>query len=305
MTAAHSSNPVSATIPERVPGLDALAAQRWQRRPLAAGAWLQQEVGRRMAERLGWMLHKPQDGLLTLPQHASLSERQAVQAQCPQLRLWQCDQDNAAPSKQPWWCPSWAVPRDRGLRTLPADAAGVLDMVWANMALHVLPYPAATFSRWLRLLKVQGVVMCSGLGPDSLRELREVYGALDWPLPAHPFTDMHDWGDMLVQNGFAQPVMDMERIALSYQDPAKLLADMRDWGRNLSSQRFKGCRSKGYKQALEHALQKYLPRDANGHMTLTLEIIYGHAVKPLPRAKLEAQTQVSLQDMREMLRPKS
>ena len=45
--------------------------------------------------------------------------------------------------------------------------------------------------------------MFSCLGPDTLRELRAVYAALGWPVPSHTFTDMHDWGDMLVQAGFA------------------------------------------------------------------------------------------------------
>jgi malonyl-CoA O-methyltransferase len=62
--------------------------------------------------------------------------------------------------------------------------------------------------------------MFSCLGPDTLRELRALYAALGWPPPAHEFTDMHDWGDMLVASGFAEPVMDMERITLSFATPS-------------------------------------------------------------------------------------
>jgi malonyl-CoA O-methyltransferase len=63
--------------------------------------------------------------------------------------------------------------------------------------------------------------MFSCFGPDTLRELREhLPVALGWPAPAHEFTDMHDWGDMLAQAGFAEPVMDMERITLTFPTPA-------------------------------------------------------------------------------------
>ena len=75
--------------------------------------------------------------------------------------------------------------------------------------------------------------MFSCLGPDTLRELRGLYRALGWPPPAHDFTDMHDWGDMLVHAGFAEPVMDMERITLTWETPQRLLEELRELGANL------------------------------------------------------------------------
>ena len=60
------------------------------------------------------------------------------------------------------------------------------------------PSPQALIAQWHRALAVDGFLMFSCLGPDTLRELRALYRALGWPPPAHDFTDMHDWGDMLV-----------------------------------------------------------------------------------------------------------
>ena len=177
-------------------------------------------------------------------------------------------------------------------------------MIWANMAMHALARPQTVMAQWLRQLRVQGFVMCSGLGPDSLQELREVYARMGWPEPVHGLTDMHDWGDMLVQTGFAEPVMDMERMTLAYEHPRKLLDDLRAWGRNLSSQRFAACRGQGFVKQLENALLQHLPRNAQGHMMITLEIIYGYAVKPLPRPKVSSHTTLSLQDMKAMLKPR-
>ncbi len=296
---------MTAPNPDSVPGLDPAAAQHWQQRRAPIGAWLHEEVSRRMAERLAWMVNKPKDWLAYLPHHSGPEALQMVGAQCPKAKAWWPAPPVVQHTARPWWRPQWLQPSTHTPPTLPIDAVDAVDLVWANMALHVLPRPQEVMAQWLRQLRVQGFVMASGLGPDSLQELRGVYSHMGWPPPVHNFTDMHDWGDMLVQAGFAEPVMDMERISLAYENPGKLVDDLRAWGRNLSSERFGACRGKGHVQALHQALSQHLPRDAQGRMTLTLEIIYAHAVKPAPRLKVEPQTHVSLQDMREMLKPRS
>jgi malonyl-CoA O-methyltransferase len=135
-----------------------------------------------------------------------------------------------------------------------------------------------------------------------LRELRAVHARMGWPAPAHDFTDMHDWGDMLIEAGYAEPVMDMERITLSYPDAARLLRDLRDWGRNLNQARFAALRGRGWRQALESAIEQDLPRDAQGQLLLSFEVIHGHAVRPKPRVRLESTSTVSVEQMRSMLR---
>ena len=288
--------------PDFVPGLDPVAAQRWQQRRHAASPWLHEEVGRRMAERLAWMLNKPQDLLVYMPHVSGQSALQALHAQCQASQVWWPAEVVPSKPSTPWWRRGWLTPPADGPKPMPGHATDAADMIWANMAMHALAQPQRVMGQWLRQLRVQGFVMCSGLGPDSLKELREVYSLMGWPAPAHGLTDMHDWGDMLVETGFAEPVMDMERMTLAYENPRKLLDDLRAWGRNLSTDRFVACRGRGYLESLEQALMKHLPRNANGHMTLTLEIIYGHAVKPLPRPQISSHTTLSLQDMKTMLK---
>jgi malonyl-CoA O-methyltransferase len=142
--------------------------------------------------------------------------------------------------------------------------------------------------------------MFSCLGPDTLRELRDVYASLGWPPPAHEFTDMHDWGDMLVHAGFAEPVMDMERITLTWESPAKLLGELRGLGANLHRSRFAALRGRRWHTALEQALSQRL-RGGDGRLALTFEIIYGHALKPVPRVRVSGESAVSLEDMRALL----
>jgi malonyl-CoA O-methyltransferase len=155
-------------------------------------------------------------------------------------------------------------------------------------------------ARWQQALAVDGFLMFSCLGPDTLRELRGVYEALGWPAPAHEFTDMHDWGDMLVQGGFAEPVMDMERITLAFETPERLLRELRELGANLHPARFAGLRGRGWRERLHAALAQHL-RGPDGQLTLTFEVIYGHALKAMPRLRPGEAGAVSLADMRSML----
>ena len=174
-------------------------------------------------------------------------------------------------------------------------------MLWANMALHTSDDPSALLQKWHQLLAVDGFLMFSCLGPDTLRELALLYQSQGWPPASHAFTDMHDWGDMLVHAGFAEPVMDMERITLTYANADSLLAECRMLGRNLHQERFSGLRGKSWLAQLKRLLLALGKTDADGRLTLTVEVIYGHALKPLPRLKVQSESSLSLDDMRAIL----
>jgi malonyl-CoA O-methyltransferase len=179
--------------------------------------------------------------------------------------------------------------------------AGAVQMLWSNMALHTSADPQGLLRQWHEALAVDGFLMFSCLGPDTLKELRSLYAALGWPAPTHDFTDMHDWGDMLVQGGFAEPVMDMERITLAFDTPERLLAELRELGANLHPGRFPALRGRAWHARLRQEIAAHLRGD-EGKLTLTFEIIYGHALKPLPRARMGEESAVPLSDMRAMLR---
>jgi malonyl-CoA O-methyltransferase len=134
-----------------------------------------------------------------------------------------------------------------------------------------------------------------------LRELHAAYDKACWPPASHAFTDMHDWGDMLVQAGFAEPVMDMERITLTYDNPASLLAECRILGRNLHRGRFANLRGRTWRAQLEKMLLTLAQPSQDGRLVVTVEVIYGHALKPLPRAKVSSESTVTLQAMRSLL----
>jgi malonyl-CoA O-methyltransferase len=135
-------------------------------------------------------------------------------------------------------------------------------------------------------------------------ELRAAYARRGWSAPLHTLTDMHDWGDRLVGQGFAEPVMDMERLVLTFATPERALLELRELGRNLAPDRPQGLSSKAWRRELLATLDECrVPSEhGDGQIALTFELIYGHAIKPKPRVKLSSSASVSLSNMREMLR---
>ena len=289
---------------ERPPTLDPIAVARWQRIAPLASPWLHEEIASRMLDRLQWIKLQPHAwahwGAVRggLQNHQKLAEKYQKSlcfiVETQQIRALSAIKNIA----YRWWRPAdWFRPAARFEVPPPAS----VDMLWANMALHEAADPQALLGQWHSALKVGGFLMFSCLGPDTAIELRELYKQLGWPPAGHDLTDMHDWGDMLVQAGFAEPVMDMERITLTYETPARLLQELTELGRNFHPARFAGLRGRQWRGKLESALAERLKTGPDGRLSLTFEVIYGHALKAQPKVKVSAMSSVSVRDMRSML----
>ncbi len=296
------------------PPLDPLAAQRWLdgRVPghMGAEAWLHAEVARRMEDRLQWIRQAPARWIDWSPSLGGWEAAERIAKRYPQAlrevvepaeRRRMRAHAQLSPARWQLW--------KSGPPIVSEPAPGLAGMLWSNMALHVQPDPSALLRQWLDALSVDGFLMFSCLGPDSLREIRDIYVQQGWPAPTQPFTDMHDWGDLLVQAGFAEPVMDMERITLTYTDVDALIADLRSLGRNLNANRFAALRGRQWLARLREALSGHTfpaaSEAAKGRLQLTFEVIYGHALKPAPRLRVASETQVPLQDLKTMLSQRS
>jgi len=283
---------------QRPPTIDPPAARRWQQLPPAPSPWLHEEVARRMEERLAWIKRQPAAWSHWAPVTGGLQAHELLTRRYPQAI---CHLTEATPQRadyagrvlrKPWWRPArWS---GGSTRIGPAPAASA-ELLWANMTLHMAADPQTLIAQWHETLAVDGFLMFSCLGPDTLTQLRELYRRLGWPPPAHEFTDMHDWGDMLVAAGFAEPVMDMERISLTFQTPERLLQELRGLGRNLHPARFAGLRGRQWQAQLRAAL-------AATPLQLDFEVIYGHAFKPRPKLMMRGETVLSLAQMRDALR---
>ena len=162
------------------------------------------------------------------------------------------------------------------LERLPVATASI-GLAWSNMALHWATDPLAAIGELHRVLEPEGLLLFSTLGPDTLKELRAAAGSAR----VHPFADMHDVGDALVRAGFADPVMDAERLTLSYPGATEFLADLRASGQTCAlAARPRGLAGRRFLADLRSALDGM--RDS-GKLEVTFEVVSGDAWKALPR----------------------
>jgi malonyl-CoA O-methyltransferase len=160
-------------------------------------------------------------------------------------------------------------------------APACAGMVWSNLAIQWSNEPQRAFAEMHRVLAPGGLLLFSSFGPDTLKELRAAFQSVDRHTHVHRFTDMHDVGDMLVACGFADPVMDMEVMTLTYADVRELMRDLKAIGaHNMTHGRPSALAGKSL---LAKVARNYEPARREGRLPATFEVIYGHAWKPAPR----------------------
>lgn len=268
----------------------------------AEADFLSREIDRRMLARLDYVRVEPQQ-ILDLGCGTGSSQI-ALQERYRQARWWGLDLSEAMlqagqaeRSRLAWWLPFM---RRRASTRLVADAARLpladarFDLIWSNQMLHWCEHPLPVFREAQRILQVGGLLMFSALGPDTLRELRDAFAAAKSPAAAaHTmrFADMHDLGDMLLEAGFADPVVDMETLTLTYRDAKDLLRELRAaGGRCAMHGRHKGLFGRVAGAQVHAALAALAARSPEGRLPMTIEVVYGHAWKTASSAAHAAQT---------------
>ena len=201
--------------------------------------------------------------------------------------------------RRPGWQRWLGLGQDGPLR-IAADAAKLpfaarsTAVVWSNLLLHWLDDPIPALAEAHRVLEVGGLLMFSTLGPDTLRELRGAFG--DAQAHTQRFADMHDLGDMLVECGFADPVMDMEVITLTYDDMDAMLADLRAAGSSCAMRdRPRGLMGRGRWAQVRAA---YEALRVAGKLPATFEVIYGHAWKGEPKQTADGRAIIRLDGLK-------
>jgi malonyl-CoA O-methyltransferase len=150
------------------------------------------------------------------------------------------------------------------------------DLVFSNLALHWCGDIEKAVHEMQRILKPGGLLLFSTLGRDTLYELRQSWAEVDREVHVHKFVDMHDVGDCLQRSQLKDPVVDMEFIAMTYNDFRKILLDLKDLGtHNIARGRAKGLTGKNKFHRFVQSYEKF--RNAEGLIPVTYEIIYGHA----------------------------
>lgn len=177
------------------------------------------------------------------------------------------------------------------LLNLPLENKSV-DMVFANLNLHWSSDIFKTLSEFRRILKKDGLLLFSTVGPDSLKELAEAFLSAEEKWHVHPFMDMHHLGDELVRLQFFEPVVDMEILQLQYEALGDLFSDLKNTAaRNTWSERSRGLQGKN---AWLRMLMNYEKLKSEGHYPVTFEIIYGQAWVTGPKlSKLNSDGEIT------------
>jgi len=159
---------------------------------------------------------------------------------------------------------------------------GSFDMVVANQVLPWASDPQPVFDEVSRVLRKGGVFAFATLGPDSLREIERAWAGIDGGAHVLRFPDMHDIGDGLVRSGLRDPVLDVDRLAVTYENADRLFADLTRVGaRNVLENRARGMVGRRTFRAMTDALAA---SGTDGKIVLDLELVYGHCWGSGPRS---------------------
>jgi len=258
-------------------------------------AVLQHETGRQMVERLDYMRIEPQS-ILDIGCGSGLTTELLLR-RFPRARVHALD----------FALPMLALTRKRGrwlrrpacvcadLDHLPL-ASQSLDLVFANASLQWSADPAAAFRDIARVLKPNGLLIFSSFGPGTLHELRAAWAEVDGHPHVHPFIDMHDYGDMLTAGGLADPIMDVERMTLTYKDAGQLMREIKVIGAgNASAGRSRGLTGRERLSRVCAAYERF--RNADGRLPVSYEVVHGHAWAPAQR-QVDGETRIAVDVLR-------
>lgn len=146
-----------------------------------------------------------------------------------------------------------------------------VDVVFANLLLPWIDDLPAFARELSRVLRKDGLLTFSTLGPDTLGALRDAWASVDDGVHVNRFVDMHDVGDALARSGLRDPVLDVDRVSVSYANAGKLLQDLTAVGaRNALARRSRGLTGRRRFDSMCRQLE------AGGNLGLDVEVVYGH-----------------------------
>ena len=240
-----------------------------------SSAILQREVCDRMLERLNLVKMEPQCivdvgagtgwGVKGLMKHYGSAQVIALDLSVAML--------NKSKKKGSWFRKPKLVCGDAESLAL-ADSS--VDIVFSSLMLQWCD-AEKVFQEFYRILKPGGLLMFSSFGPDTLKELRHSWKQVDDKIHVNEFVDMHDLGDALLMNKFAEPVMDMDVMTLTYQNAKDVMMDLKNIGANTPVKN--SSHGLVTPRKLQRVLDAYEGFRVEAVVPATYEVVYGHAWK--------------------------
>lgn len=183
--------------------------------------------------------------------------------------------------------------------SLPLVAAS-LDLIFSSLLMQWCNDLDAVLCECRRVLRPEGLLIFTTLGPDTLRELRESWGVVDGTVHVNAFIDMHDVGDALIRAGFTGAVMDVERLTMTYPDVQAVMRELKALGaHNVTVGRRHGLTGKARLQAM---IKAYDAHRRDGVIPATYELVYGHAWAPVRGARPQDGSTVATFPLRQLRR---
>jgi SAM-dependent methyltransferase len=160
------------------------------------------------------------------------------------------------------------------------------DLVISDLSLHWVNDLPGCLLQVRQSLKSDGLFLAAMLGGDTLSELRQSLMEAELAETGgtgprvSPFADLRDAGSLLQRAGFALPVIDGDRLAVTYPDILKLMHDLRGMGES-NAVRVRASRSVD-RAIVARANELYRRRfsDGEGRLVATFQIIYLTAWAP-------------------------
>lgn len=162
-----------------------------------------------------------------------------------------------------------------------------IDLIFANFFLPWQKNVDGFLRECHRALRPEGVLIMSAFGPDTLNHWQEICHNDDLPQKM----DMHLLGDLLLQQGFSDPILDVDYYTLAYRSKEKMLKEL--YATAMLSTHLS-----------EEKLQEKIPMATDGKWRVHYEMIYAHAFKPIPSKKEEGLYKMSVQELKKTLQQK-
>jgi malonyl-CoA O-methyltransferase len=284
-------------------------------------AFLQREIGDRLLERLDYIKQTPArildigcgTGYVTRKMRERYADSQIIGIDlAPQMARTAAKHMPQSPALARLF--RWGSPFGDGrspsnsficadAEALPFQAESI-DFAISNLTLQWCD-PERVAKEVMRVLRPNGLFMFTTFGPDTLKELRTAFRAVDEAPHVNEFIDMHDIGDVLSHSGFADPVMDQETITLTYAELKAMLRELKGIGaHNILPGRANGLMGKSQWMRLVTAYEKFRHE---GRLPATYEVVYGHAWKPefSKRKTVDGLQAIDLNEFKRMVKKPS
>ena len=153
------------------------------------------------------------------------------------------------------------------------------DIIISSLTLHWCKETEKIFYDIYKILNKNGIFIFTTVGPDTLSELKETYKLIDDKEHINIFNDMHIYGDLLLNTGFDNPVMDVEKIVMEYPNVQNVFNSIKKIGANTIINSHGGKITKSmYRKIID-----LYPKTEKMKYPVTYEVIYGTSWKKIKK----------------------